>query len=241
MEIKKLIAHIPARAGSKRVKSKNLRILCGKPMIAYAIETAKSCPDIDEIYVNTDCPTIGALAKEYGVSVFERDPALASDTATGDDFTVDIIERLNVDTLLMISPVCPLITHKEVSKAIEVYKSSQSADTLISSEETSMQVAKEDGDFININPTRPLQPSQNNPKIHICNWAVTIWNGETFRKNYRVYGGGYCGTNRIFLPLDPNKSVKVSYEQDFKMVESLLSVKNPESTNSSPSYWLPSN
>ena len=72
MEIKKLIAHIPARAGSKRVKSKNLRMLCGKPMIAYAMDCAKSCPEIDEIYVNTDCPIIGALAKEYGVKVFER-------------------------------------------------------------------------------------------------------------------------------------------------------------------------
>ena len=49
MEIKKLIAHIPARAGSKRVKSKNLRMLCGKPMIAYAIECAKSCPEIEII------------------------------------------------------------------------------------------------------------------------------------------------------------------------------------------------
>ena len=239
MEIKKLIAHIPARAGSKRVKSKNLRMLCGKPMIAYAIECAKSCPEIDEIYVNTDCPIIGALAKEYDVRVFERDPILASDTATGDDFTIDIIERLNIDTLLMISPVCPLISHKEVSLAVQAYKTNLSADTLISSEETSMQVAKEDGNFININATGPLQPSQNNSKIHICNWAVTIWNGETFRKNFSSYRGGYCGTNRIFFPLDPNKSVKVSYEQDFKMVESLLSVDKPRSTNTSPSYWSP--
>jgi CMP-N-acetylneuraminic acid synthetase len=140
----------------------------------------------------------------------------------------------------MISPVCPLITHKEVSQAIEFYKSNQSADTLISSEETSMQVAKEDGNFININASGPLQPSQNNPKIHICNWAVTIWNGEIFKKNYFAHKGGYCGTNRIFFPLDPNKSVKVSYEQDFRMVESLLSVDKQRITNSSPSYWSPS-
>jgi CMP-N,N'-diacetyllegionaminic acid synthase len=240
MEIKKLVAHIPARAGSKRVKSKNLRMLFGKPMIAYAIECAKSCPDIDEIYVNTDCPTIGALAKDYGVNVFERDPTLASDTATGDDFTIDIIERLNIDTLLMISPVCPLITPEEVSLAIEAYRNAQSADTLISSEETTMQVAKEDGSFININSSGPLQPSQNNPKIHICNWAVTIWNGKIFKKNYYAFKGGYCGTNRILFPLDPNKSVKVSYEEDFRMVESLLAVDKNIITNSSPSYWLPS-
>ena len=86
-----------------------------------------------------------------------------------------------------------------------------------------MQVAKEDGSFINIKCKRTLQPSQNNSKIHICNWAVTIWNGENFRKNYHSFKGGYCGTNRIFLPLDPNKSVKVSYEQDFRMVITFLS------------------
>ena len=165
---------------------------------------------------------------------------MASDTATGDDFTIDIIERLNIDTLLMISPVCPLISHREVSLAIEAYKSNQSADTLISSEETSMQVAKEDGSFININSSGPLQPSQNNPKIHICNWAVTIWNGENFRKNYHAFKGGYCGTKRIFFALDPSKCVKVSYEQDFRMVESLLSVDKHNAINSSPSYWTSS-
>jgi CMP-N,N'-diacetyllegionaminic acid synthase len=93
MEIKKLVAHIPARAGSKRVKSKNLRMLRGKPMIAYAIECAKACPEIEEVYVNTDCPKLAALAEEYGVKVFLRNPELASDTATGDDFTVDIMDR----------------------------------------------------------------------------------------------------------------------------------------------------
>ena len=239
MEIKRLIAHIPARAGSKRVKSKNLRMLCGKPMIAYAIESAMSSPDIDEIYVNTDCPIIGALAKEYGVNVFERDSKLATDSATGDDFTIDIINRLNIDTLLMIIPVCPLISYEDITMAIKSYRDAEFADTLISSGETSMQTAKENGEFININPRGPLQQSQNNSKIHICNWAITIWNGETFRKNYSAYKGGYCGTNRIFFTLDPNKAVKVSYEHDFKLVESLLSAENHVFKSSSPSYWTP--
>lgn len=236
MEVKKLVAHIPARAGSKRVKSKNLRMLSGKPMIAYAIECAKACPEIDEIYVNTDCPNIAALAKEYGVKIFERDPKLASDTATGDDFTIDIMDRLNLDTLMMISPVCPLVTPEDVSAAIAAYKADERADTLISCEETSMQVALE-GEFVNIDPIGPLKPSQDNPKIQVCNWAVTIWNVEAFRKNYTDFKGGYCGTNRILFPSDPLRSVKVSYEEDFKMVEALLTARNTNLIDEGATYW----
>jgi len=236
MEIKKLVAHIPARAGSKRVKSKNLRMLCGKPMIAYAIECAKACPEIDEIYVNTDCSKIAALALDYGVKVFDRDPTLASDTASGDDFTIDIMDRLDLDTLMMISPVCPLVSPEDVTSAIKAYKAAEKADTLITCEVTNMQVALE-GDYVNIDPVGPLKPSQDNPQIQICNWAVTIWNVEKFRENYKAFKGGYCGTNRILFPSDPLRSVKVSYEEDFRMVEALLTARKANLAEEEASYW----
>lgn len=236
MEIKKLVAHIPARAGSKRVKSKNLRMLRGKPMIAYAIECAKACPEIEEVYVNTDCPKLAALAEEYGVKVFLRNPDLASDTATGDDFTVDIMDRLQLDTLMMISPVCPLVTPEDVTNAIAAYKASETADALITCEETSMQVAME-GEFVNIDPVGPLKPSQDNPKIQTCNWAVTIWNAAAFRKNYADFKGGYCGTNRILYPIDPLRAVKVSYEEDFRLVEALLTARDAGAGNEAATYW----
>jgi CMP-N-acetylneuraminic acid synthetase len=235
MEIKKLVAHIPARAGSKRVKSKNLRMLRGKPMIAYAIECAKACPEIEEVYVNTDCTKLAALAEEYGVKVFLRNPELASDTATGDDFTVDIMDRLKLDTLMMISPVCPLVTPEDVTRAITAYRSSD-ADTLITCEETSMQTAKGSA-FVNIDPVGPLKPSQDNPKMQICNWAVTIWNADVFRRNYAEFKGGYCGTNRILFPIDPLRAVKVSYEEDFRMVEALLTARDTGMNSEAATYW----
>jgi CMP-N,N'-diacetyllegionaminic acid synthase len=239
MKIKKLVAHIPARAGSKRVRSKNLRLMDGKPMIAYAIECAKACPEIETVYVNTDSPELMQLAREYGVEVFERDPSLASDTASGDDFTQDIMTRLGLDTLLMISPVCPLVIPEDVRKAIAAFKTDAEADTLITCTETSMQTAKE-GVFINIDPNGPLAPSQDNPKIQICNWAVTIWNAKVFLKNYAETRGGYCGSNRILFPIDPLHAVKVSYEEDFRMAEALLAHRTGStSAISEPQYWEP--
>lgn len=236
MEIKRLVVHIPARAGSKRLKSKNLRILDGKPMISYAIDCALASGLADDIYVNTDSPEIAELAIESGVKVYERDPSLAADDSTGDDFTADIIDKLQLDTLMMISPVCPLVGPDEVRRAVEAYSADPRADALIACTETQMQTAME-GQFININPKGPLAPTQENPKMQICNWAVTIWNGPAFLENYRRSKGGYCGTNRILLPISPLRSVKVSNEDDFRFVESLLRVSKNLESGAGTRYW----
>jgi N-acylneuraminate cytidylyltransferase len=78
----KSIAFIFARGGSKGVPGKNIKPLDGKPLIAYSIETALSCPGIDTVIVSTDDPTIAVVARQYGAEVpFMRPPELASDSA----------------------------------------------------------------------------------------------------------------------------------------------------------------
>ena len=220
----RIIAHIPARAGSKRVPSKNLRNLAGSPMISYAIKAAIASPELDEIYVNTDSPELMHLARAMGVGVYERSSSLASDTASGDDFTIDIIEKLKPDTLVMVSPVCPLVDSSDISRAINAYKDSN-ADTLITCTDTQLQSFC-NGSPINIRLDEPLAPSQNNPTVSICNWAVTIWDCKVFQFNYKSFGGGYLGSNRLLFPIDPLHSVKVSYEQDFQLAEALIKARN---------------
>lgn len=220
----RIVAHIPARAGSKRVPFKNLRPLAGSPMISYAIRAALATPELEEVYVNTDSPELMTLARELGAGVYERDASLASDSASGDDFTIDIIKRLNPDTLVMVSPVCPLVEATDISHAIRAYKES-SADTLITCTNTQLQTFCK-SQPVNIRLGEPLAPSQDNEVVSICNWAVTIWDAEVFAENYREYGGGYLGTNRLLLPIDPLHAVKVSYEDDFRLAEALLKTRN---------------
>ncbi len=216
----RIVAHIPARAGSKRVPSKNLRLLAGSPMISYAIRAALDAPGLTEVYVNTDSPELMDLAREMGVGVYERDASLASDTASGDDFTMDIIEKLKPDTLLMISPVCPLVDAEDISKALKAFGESD-ADTLITCSNTQLQTFCE-GEPVNVRLGEPLAPSQDNPVVSVCNWAVTIWDAKVFAENYRNYKGGYLGTKRLLFPIDPLHSVKVSYEEDFRLAEALI-------------------
>lgn len=78
------VAIIPARGGSKRIPRKNIKIFCGKPMIAWSIETALESGCFDHVVVSTDDDEIASIAIEYGAEVpFRRPSELADDhTAT---------------------------------------------------------------------------------------------------------------------------------------------------------------
>ncbi len=232
------MAHIPARGGSKRVPSKNLRYLVGKPLIAYAIECALKCPDLSDVYVNTDSGEIAALARELGSKVYRRPDYLGTDETTGEEFTVDFIDHFKPDTLLMISPVCPLIEPGDVSAALEAYADCN-ADTLISCSMTNLQSFCE-GRPVNINLEGPLAPSQENPSVVTCNWAVTIWNADVFRKLFAKNGSGYFGHHRLFWPIDPMKAIKISTEQDFRFAERLLRLRFTEPSSEEVKYWTAS-
>lgn len=218
---REIVAHIPARGGSQRVPHKNIRLLAGKPMIAYAIEAALQSSSIDRVIVNTDSKIIASVARDFGADVYNRKPNLATAEATGDDFTFDIITSLALDTLVMVNPVCPLIESVDIDEVVDTYSANPTVDTVITCSETRMQGAFL-GKFVNIDPKLPLQPSQLNEPIQILNWAVTVWNAEVFLENYARNGSGYCGTNRLLHVIDDTKAVKVSYEEDFVLAEQLL-------------------
>ena len=77
------IAVIPARGGSKRIPHKNIKEFCGKPIIAYSIETAISSNIFDKVIVSTDDKEIAETAKDYDAEVPFIRPAILSDDYTG--------------------------------------------------------------------------------------------------------------------------------------------------------------
>lgn len=77
------IAVIPARGGSKRIPRKNIKSFCGKPIIAYSIETALESSLFDQVIVSTDDDEIAEVAKQYGAEIPFKRPAKLSDDLTG--------------------------------------------------------------------------------------------------------------------------------------------------------------
>lgn len=95
---KELLAIIPARAGSKRIKNKNIKKFLGKPLIAYAILQAQKIPFVDRVVVDTDSLKIAAIAQKYGAEIpYLRPARLATDKAQVIDTIIHLLNRLKKD------------------------------------------------------------------------------------------------------------------------------------------------
>lgn len=235
-DLGRVIAHVPARGGSQRVPLKNLRYIAGAPLLSYAVKAAQSCECLHEVYVNTDSEKIAAYAVQIGASVYRRQPSLASCTATSDQFNIDFVRAKNPDTLVMINPVCPFIDADDIAAALEAFKCSQ-ADTLITTTSTEMQCFL--GDVpININADEQLAPTQENETVHVCNWAITIWDAHKFQERFNRNGYAVLGGHRELLAIDPIKGIKISNEEDFRFAESIILATKHSGEEAPPAeYW----
>lgn len=98
---------IPARGGSKGVPGKNIKMICGKPLIVWSIEAAKDARKIDEVVVSTDSQEIAEIAKKSGAKVLIRPAELATDTASTQDVMVHALGEYNADVLVLLQPTSP--------------------------------------------------------------------------------------------------------------------------------------
>jgi CMP-N,N'-diacetyllegionaminic acid synthase len=135
-----VIAIIPARGGSKGLPGKNIRELCGKPLIAWSIEAGLHSQYIDEVMVSTDNETIAAIGKQYGASVpFLRPAELASDTATSYSAVEHALDfyatnqRRNFDYVVLLEPTSPLRAKSDIDEMLEKLTSlSERYDAIVS-------------------------------------------------------------------------------------------------------------
>jgi len=123
----KAIAFVFARGGSKGLPGKNIKPLCGKPLLQYSIECAQASELIDDIYVSTDDSDIAAVAKEHGAKVIERPAELATDTSPewlSWQHAVNWVtsERGLFDIFVSLPATSPLTTKDDANAAITQLK-----------------------------------------------------------------------------------------------------------------------
>ena len=120
----RVLGLITARGGSKGLPGKNVRDLCGRPLIAWTVDAARRSDAIDDLVVSTDSEEIAAAARQAGAEVpFIRPAALATDTAT----SIDVVEHaLNwlaardrtYDLLVLLEPTSPLREPGDIDAAL---------------------------------------------------------------------------------------------------------------------------
>ncbi|MBR1477143.1 MAG: cytidyltransferase [Lachnospiraceae bacterium] len=128
----KIVAVIPARAGSKGIPNKNIRIIGEHPLIYYAINNAKNSEYITDIIVSTDSPEVELVARQMGVEIRQRDKALCGDSITLDSVIYDAVKDIkDADYIITMQPTSPTLKVKTLDGAIR-YALEKDIDTLIS-------------------------------------------------------------------------------------------------------------
>lgn len=220
---------IPARLGSKRVPKKNLRLILGKPLIAYCIEAARQAGVFEEIYVNSESRIFGDIAEEYGVQFYQRPAQLASDETINDAFAFDFVKNVPGDVLVQLLPTSPLITPEEIRGFVS-YMLDGGYDTLVSVESHQIACVYK-GRPVNFHLTEPHRSSQTMEPVQSYATVLMAWTYHSFVENMNKHGCAYHGgTGRTgYYVLSGLSTIDIDNEADFQLAEVALRYRqNPE-------------
>jgi len=175
---KTILAIIPARGGSKGIPRKNIKLLAGKPLIAWTIEEAKKSKYIDRLILSSEDDEIIRVAKEWGCEVpFVRPKELAEDDTPGIEPVLHVINTLPeiYDYVCLLQPTSPLRSSVDIDRAIEMCIKNNSNSCVSVTEVTEhpylMYTTNEDK-LSPLFPNMDINRRQDLPKIFKLNGAI---------------------------------------------------------------------
>lgn len=232
----KVVAMIPARLGSQRVKKKNLRMLGDKPLIAHVLQTALASKIFDDVYINSEADIFGDVAATYGAKFYKRPPHLSTNSATNDQFALDFMENISCDLLVQLNPTSPFLSVEDIQRAVAMFEN-QNCDTVLAVVKGQIEGVFQNHP-INYVATAPMPPSQELTPIYLfCN-GILAWRTEVFRRNMKELGCGvYGGKNKTgFCVLEGDATLDIDNDNDFAFAELVWEFRNRRKEKS-PQYW----
>ena len=224
----RVLALIPARAGSERLPGKNIRLLSGLPMISWSIEAAKGSQFVDDVVVSTDDRQIEEIARAAGAEVpFTRPKYLAESTSSMIDVALHALNELEklgrvYDYVILMQPTSPMRKSKHINEAIELLLE-KSANGVISVTKTDHpeEWAREISSDLRMDQfTGPdfCKRSQDFPVRYRVNGAIYLLRSAYLRKEKTFFLKSNC----VALLMNPEESIDVDSWLQFRVAQMLL-------------------
>jgi N-acylneuraminate cytidylyltransferase len=223
---------IPARGGSKGIPHKNIKLLAGKPLIAYSIDVARQLTDdAKRIIVSTDDDAIAEVAAQCGAPVpFMRPDELSTDTAGSREVILHAMDYadnagIQYDCVVLLQPTSPFRNADDVRRTIEAYDSSMDMAVSVIPAKTNPYLncyELDDNGFLNISKgDGNIKRRQDAPQAWEFNGAVYVINPIAIRsKNFGDM------TRRRPVPMDPERSIDLDSMRDWLLAEYIISSEN---------------
>jgi CMP-N-acetylneuraminic acid synthetase len=217
---------IPARIGSTRFKKKNLAMLSGKPMIAYAIEAALASKVFDRVIVNADSKTFQPIADEFGAEFYLRPKHLGGSTVKSDDVVKDFIEKYPSDIVVWENPIAPLQTIEDIQDTVQHFLSNN-LDSLFTVKKEQVHSVYENKP---INFEERGKFAQTQDLTPVCPFVpfIMMWKTSTFIEEFDKTGSAFFSGKVGYFPVSRLSSIIIKYEEDFRMAEMLIESKKKE-------------
>ncbi|MCC8119923.1 MAG: acylneuraminate cytidylyltransferase family protein [Bacteroidales bacterium] len=217
---------IPARGGSKGIPRKNIKLLGGKPLIAYTIDEARKSPQ-GYILLSTDDKEIADVARSEGLAVNYMRPAeLASDTAGSREVIIDAMDwatkqGIDYDCVVLLQPTSPMRTAEDIERCLSLY--GEGVDMVVSVVESDanpyfnlfeedsagfLHVSKGDGQYVR---------RQDAPRVYEYNGAVYVIRPDALRK----YPMARLPRKVPYL-MPRSRSIDLDTEMDWLIAEKLI-------------------
>ena len=221
---------VPARGSSKGVARKNIRLLAGRPLIAYTIEVAERSRCLTRWIVSTEDKEIAEVASSLGAEMpFQRPAELARDDATAVEVAahalafVEAQEKRHYDFLALLEPTSPLRRAEDVDAALTMLEES-GADSVVSlcrleAPHPAKLKIVEDGVVKAFLPDlwREGLLRQQLPPVYFLNGAV-----YAVRRHLLLGEKTFWGKNTLPYLMPPERSVNIDTWVDFKLAECLI-------------------
>lgn len=229
--MEKTLAIIPARGGSKAVPRKNIRLVGGRPLIAYTIETALAARDLfHRVIVSTDDAETAEIAQRCGAEVpFRRPDELSGDhvpTLPVLQHAVEYIEHqdnLRLDGVFLLQPTAPLRTREDIETALGLARQT-SCDSVISVVQVfavhPILMKRIEGsrllDYCMVEKEGTRRQDYD-PPAYMRNGAIYLTRRDVLMESNSIWGQRICP-----YVMPPERSVSVDDEMDMRLLEIIL-------------------
>ena len=218
----KVTATVPMKGNNERVPNKNIRLLNGRPVCYWIIESLSRSKYIDEIIINTDSEKIKEIVSDFKlVKILDRPDFLLGDAVSMQPLIAYDIEHAKNDFIFQTHSTNPLLSTETIDKAIETYfKNLDKHDALFSVTPIQQRFYFKNGKAVNHDPQHLIQTQLLEPLFHE-NSCMYIFSRDTNRKVQNR-----LGNNPIFFEMDHLESADIDEWHDFLWAEFLLKQKH---------------
>ena len=218
-----MLGVIPARGGSKGVPGKNIRLVAGKPLIAWTIEAAQSSKSLDHVVLTSDDREIIDVAKKYNCNApFVRDSHLAIDTTPTVDVVLDALDRCpGYEWVVLLQPTSPLRTAQDIDQAVEqcIALNAPSCVSVCLAQESPywMFTLNQDQNLAPLLPNVAVTRRQDLPPVYSLNGAIYVAKSEWLRQKRT-----FLTPDTVAYEMPVERSLDIDTETDFFQLKYLL-------------------